>query len=252
MLCVAALAVAAVLPVQTADAKRQFGSRTLQIGSKGRDVRVLQDMLTKVGHRVKVDGRFGPGTARRVKAWESRSQLEPNGVVTPEDAQELRGQVAAGAYEAGGARYEEPAPPPPAPAGAKATIAPDGTAVAPAGAPEAVKRIIAAGNEIHDKPYVYGGGHGRWNDRGYDCSGSVSYALHGADLLDQAMPSGGFMRWEEPGRGQWVTIYANEGHMYMVVAGLRFDTSGRSDRGSRWTREMRSSRGYVARHPAGL
>ena len=123
---------------------------------------------------------------------------------------------------------------------------------APAGAPPQVQQIIAAGNEIASKPYKYGGGHGKWDDSGYDCSGSVSYALHGAGLLDEALPSGSFVDWGDPGPGQWVTIYANGGHMYMVVAGLRFDTSGRSNHNTRWQSEQRSSDGYTVRHPPGL
>ena len=136
--------------------------------------------------------------------------------------------------------------------GETATIGPDGLAIAPASAPEAVKTMIAAGNEIHDKPYKYGGGHGRWNDTGYDCSGSMSYVLHAAGLLDQALDSTGFMSWGDAGKGQWVTNYANSGHSYMVIAGLRFDTSGRADDGSRWDTEMRSASGYTIRHPTGL
>jgi hypothetical protein len=137
-------------------------------------------------------------------------------------------------------------------AGTKAKVDKHGVAVAPAGAPDVVKRIIAAGNRIASKPYRYGGGHGRWKDTGYDCSGSVSYALHGASLLKQSMPSGSFMNWGKKGPGKWVTIYANGGHMYMVVAGLRFDTSGASSAGTRWQAGMRSNAGYVVRHPAGL
>ncbi len=139
-----------------------------------------------------------------------------------------------------------------APAGSRAKLI-NGKAVAPRNAPRVVKRVIAAANRIEEKPYRYGGGHARWNDSGYDCSGSVSYALHGAGLLDRSMTSGGFMSWARSGKGNWVTTYAHEGHMYMVVAGLRFDTSGAKGRGgSRWSREMRSSSGYVARHPRGL
>ncbi len=101
-------------------------------------------------------------------------------------------------------------------------------------------------------PYLYGGGHGKWEDRGYDCSGSVSYALHGAGLLEASMPSGGFMNWGDAGPGQWITTYAHGGHMFMTVAGLRFDTSGRSGAGTRWQADMRSKRGYSVRHPPGL
>jgi hypothetical protein len=115
-----------------------------------------------------------------------------------------------------------------------------------------VKAIIDAGNKIATKPYKYGGGHGKWEDTGYDCSGSMSYALHGAGLLDQALDSTGFMSWGEAGKGQWVTIYAKGSHAYMVVAGLRFDTSGRADQGTRWQAKMRSADGYTVRHPEGL
>jgi hypothetical protein len=115
-----------------------------------------------------------------------------------------------------------------------------------------VQAIIAAGNAIASKPYKYGGGHGRWTDTGYDCSGSISYALHGAGLLDTALDSTGFMSWGERGKGTWVSTYSNPSHAYMVVAGLRFDTSARSQTGNRWTDEMRSSSGYTVRHPTSL
>jgi hypothetical protein len=112
--------------------------------------------------------------------------------------------------------------------------------------------VIRAANRIATMPYKYGGGHGRWEDTGYDCSGSVSYALHGAGLLDSALTSGGFMSWGAAGPGRHITIYANPGHVYMVVNGRRFDTTGRSETGSRWQPNDRSSDGYVVRHPPGL
>ena len=113
----------------------------------------------------------------------------------------------------------------------------DGLAVAPASAPEDVKAIIAAGNKIASTPYKYGGGHGRWRDSGYDCSGSVSYVLHAAGQLDTPLDSSGFMRWGERGVGQWVTIRSNPGHAYLIVAGLRFDTSARRVTGNRWSED---------------
>ena len=134
----------------------------------------------------------------------------------------------------------------------KATISPDGLAIAPASAPDPVKTIIAAGNQIASKPYKYGGGHAKFDDSGYDCSGSVSYALHGAGLLETALPSGDFTDWGDAGPGQWVTIYANSGHMFMVVAGIRFDTSGRTRNNTRWQTDMRSTSSYTVRHPPGL
>jgi hypothetical protein len=115
-----------------------------------------------------------------------------------------------------------------------------------------VATVIAAGNEIATKPYKWGGGHGAWKDSGYDCSGSVSFALAGAGLLDSPLTSGGLMRYGKPGPGRWITIYANNGHTFMVVAGLRFDTSG-AQGGTRWQPpDGRSYAGFTARHPPGL
>jgi cell wall-associated NlpC family hydrolase len=129
----------------------------------------------------------------------------------------------------------------------------DGFAIAPASAPNKVKRAIDAANQIvKGKPYCMGGGHGRRRDTCYDCSGSVSYALTGAGLLDASMPSGSFMNWEKGGKGAWITTYANEGHIYAVIAGLRLDTSMTTGDGPGWSKQMRSSSGYVARHPAGF
>ncbi len=129
----------------------------------------------------------------------------------------------------------------------------DGFAIPPASAPNKVRRAIEAANEIvKGKPYCMGGGHARRRDRCYDCSGSVSYALTGAGLLDASMPSGSFSRWGEPGKGRWITTYSNSGHIYAVIAGLRLDTSMTDGDGPGWSTEMRSSSGYVARHPAGL
>jgi hypothetical protein len=111
---------------------------------------------------------------------------------------------------------------------------------------------IAAANRITRKPYRYGGGHGSFSDSGYDCSGAVSYALHGAGLLRTPHDSTGFESYGRSGPGAWITVYANSGHAYAVIAGLRFDTSGRGENGPRWRPEPRSGRGYVVRHPAGL
>ena len=136
---------------------------------------------------------------------------------------------------------------------AKAAMTPDRrTAVAPAGAPPQVVAAIAAANRITRKPYKWGGGHGRWRDSGYDCSGAVSYVLHAARLLGRARDSSGLMSYRASGRGAWITVHANRGHAYVTIAGLRFDTSGRGEEGPRWRLEPHSGRGYVARHPWGL
>jgi hypothetical protein len=134
----------------------------------------------------------------------------------------------------------------------KATALPNGIALPPLEAPEAVKQMIEAGNVIARKPYLWGGGHGRWLDKGYDCSGSVSFVLAAAGYLESPLASGPLMSWGEPGPGKWVTIYSHQGHVFMEVAGIRFDTSGARETGSRWQNELRSTAGFVARHPPGL
>jgi cell wall-associated NlpC family hydrolase len=130
----------------------------------------------------------------------------------------------------------------------------DGRAIAPAGAPPTVKQVIAAANQIDGRPYVWGGGHTSWFTRGYDCSGAVGYALHGADLLATTMVSGQLADWGEAGVGRWITVYANAEHVFMVVAGLRFDTRDAPPgvSGPRWHRAIVDTDGFVARHPAGL
>ena len=157
--------------------------------------------------------------------------------------------VSAAGSSSGGAPYQ---PPP-----HKARIV-NGRAIAPADAPPEVKAVIDAANRIVEKPYRYGGGHGKWNDSGYDCSGSVSFALHGAKLISRPMDSSEFMSWAKGGAGRWVTVYANSGHVFMMVAGLRFDTGYRDayaakhgakpGSGPRWGRKRPTS-GFVARHP---
>jgi cell wall-associated NlpC family hydrolase len=221
----------------------KFGSRTLRQGASGADVKTLQRYLDKLGHETMVDGQFGRGTARSVRGFEAEAGRTVDAVVTRPDARVIKSEVMSSS-----ATPEEPT----APATGKATLGADGLAIAPADAPEQVKAIIAAGNEIATAPYKYGGGHAKWEDSGYDCSGSISYALHGAGLLKRALDSGEFMSWGERGRGSWVTIRANPGHAYMIVAGLRFDTSSRKSNGNRWTTKMRSARGYRGVHPEGL
>jgi peptidoglycan hydrolase-like protein with peptidoglycan-binding domain len=249
-LAVGIAALGLALPMTTsAEAQRYaFGSRALSEGSRGSDVRTLQRYLTRVGLRTEVDGMYGPHTARRVKSWERRSDSRVNGRLSRREARKMRSQVARGVM------VYHPAPQPsPAPSGEKATLNADGTANAPGSAPAEVKGAIAAANRIVGKPYKYGGGHGRWEDSGYDCSGAMSYALHGGGLLNRQLTSGDFMSWGRRGKGSWITVYANSGHGYLVVAGLRFDTGWHGGgSGPRWSGEMRPSDGYVIRHPRGL
>jgi len=152
----------------------------------------------------------------------------------------------------GGTTMPAPQPIPTTPLPTAQLSADGRTAIAPASAPLEVQNAILAANQITHKPYRYGGGHRTWKDRGYDCSGSVSYALHGGGLLTSPLPSTSFMRWGLPGRGTWITIYTNPGHAYAVIAGLRFDTSGPGERGPRWRKTARYSRTYVVRHPVGF
>ena len=160
----------------------------------------------------------------------------------------------------GGAAFDEDAPDPTKPTveGTTAVRLPNGLAAAPTLAPAEVQEVIWAANEIVGKPYVYGGGHNRtFKSSGYDCSGTVSYALNGAGLLKSPLDSGSFMRWGKAKKGDWITVYANSGHAYAVIAGLRLDTSAAgetasSGKGPRWRSNARRQSGFVARHPKGL
>ncbi len=136
---------------------------------------------------------------------------------------------------------------------AKAKLLPTGELIPPASAPPRVKAVIEAANKIRTKPYIWGGGHARWWDKGYDCSGSVSYALHGGEFIESPLPSGPMEKWGLPGEGRWITVYANGGHAYAVIAGFRWDTSGDEgdETGPRWHEELRDNIGFVARHPLG-
>ena len=155
----------------------------------------------------------------------------------------------------GGATFTPPPPPP-----EKATLV-NGRLIAPASAPRRVVKAIRAANRIVEKPYRYGGGHQLYRkgrlDSGYDCSGAVSYALYGGRFLRSPLPSGAMMGWGEEGTGQWITVYAHSGHAYVVIAGFRFDTSMHDadapgpSTGPRWSRTLRRSSAFVARHPSG-
>jgi peptidoglycan hydrolase-like protein with peptidoglycan-binding domain len=249
--------------------RRWLGIRRLTVGAKGHDVIVLQKDLTQLGYAAASDGEFGPKTRVSVRLFERSAGLQVDGVVSAKEARTLKKVARLGA-SAGAVSLKTGATvapttlatPPAAPVEAApavsaaptaaATIGADGLAIAPPGAPAAVVAIIQAGNQIAHKPYLYGGGHDSWQDSGYDCSGSVSFALHGAGLIDTPMSSYDFPGWGQPGPGQWVTVYGMASHAYMVVAGIRFDTSSSKGGGSRWTTEPRSSAGYTAVHPAGL
>jgi cell wall-associated NlpC family hydrolase len=244
----AALAALVALPATAGAAT--YGTRTLSVGKHGADVRALQRFLGYAGHRVSRDGEFGPRTQRALRATESELELTADGTATRREQRAIRRAVSPAA--SGGAAYVPPPPPGEVVPGAKGSVTADGFAVPPASAPAVVKDVIEAGNAIATTPYKWGGGHASWDDTGYDCSGSVSYALHGGGLLDSPLVSGDFARWGAPGTGRYISIYANASHVYMVVAGMRFDTSARSRGGSRWTMDGRSSDGFTVTHPKAL
>ena len=217
-----------------------LGYRTLRKGMTGHDVRILQDFLTRAGYPTSIAGVFGPTTLANVKAFERAHGLPADGVVSKTVAAVLRAAVAKAEKAYAG------------PVG-RAHLNSDGTVTPPANAPAVIRNVIAAANRIAFKPYIYGGGHGSWNDSGYDCSGSVSYALHGGNLISAPEDSGELESYGSAGAGRWITIWANAGHTYMYVAGLRFDTSAQGETGgSRWTSTPRSNGGFVERHPTGL
>jgi hypothetical protein len=261
-MCAGSAALITLLVPGVADAR--LGDSTLAIGDRGRDVKIAQKLLTRAGVQTVADGVYGRGTATRVKRFERGARLRVDGKLSPADARALKqaakrgraGNAQAESGDAEGVGANGGAAPGQAPAssdGAEAQLSADGrTAVAPANAPEEVKRAIAAANRITNKPYRYGGGHGDFEDSGYDCSGAVSYALHGGGMLDQPLDSTGFMSWGEAGPGEWITVYAHGSHAFVVIAGLRFDTSGSGEKGPRWREEPRSGSGYTVRHPAGF
>ena len=163
----------------------------------------------------------------------------------------------AAAQTGGAVPPPEAAPPPVTTPGSVAKLKKNGKAIAPADAPIQVQNAIAAANRIRKKPYIYGGGHKSFDSKGYDCSGAVSYVLNAAGLLESPLPSGPLMKWGVPGRGSWISVYANAGHTYAVIAGLRWDTSAvnepiNSGSGPRWRATKRKAAGYTVRHAEGL
>jgi peptidoglycan hydrolase-like protein with peptidoglycan-binding domain len=270
--CVPLAALLALIVPASAEAR--YAARTLTVGSHGSDVKQLQTYLTRAGIATTADGQYGTGTARAVKRFERAQGRPADGKATPAEQRMIQRAAQSGSGASanpsssngaatGGSSYDDsttdPSGAPPATTGngtGRARMSADGhTAIAPSDAPQEVKNAIAAANRITTKPYRYGGGHGSWEDSGYDCSGSVSYALHGGGLLSKPLDSSSFERWGQAGAGTWITVYANSGHAYVVIAGLRFDTSAAGSSGGdgpRWRTKARSASGYVARHPAGF
>jgi peptidoglycan hydrolase-like protein with peptidoglycan-binding domain len=239
-----------------ASAEAKYASRTLAQGSQGSDVKTFQKYLKKSGFKTKATGYYGSQTYGAERAFEGQAGLTVDGTATRADQKAVRKAARTAATKDAGSTGGQGYEPPQANPTERAVISSDGrTAIAPDTAPQEVKDAIAAANRITTKPYRYGGGHGQWKDTGYDCSGSVSYALHGGGLLKRPLDSSSFMSWGGAGRGEWITIYANSGHAYTVIAGLRFDTSAAGASGGsgpRWRNKWRSPTGYTARHPIGF
>ena len=310
-------------------AARTLGSRVLQQGMRGSDVRALQQLLTRAGFQTPIDGSFGAATERAVAAFERQWELKATGTVTKSVAAELR-DVVSGAAANGGSSFAvtattvDPVTAPTLSQGstgswvrtlqsdltfvgypttvdgqfgsttvqsvdafktahgfnadgvmgspawtalltavnqienaptATARLNPDGSVSAPSSAPPIIQTMIAAANRIATKPYCYAGGHGRWNDSCYDCSGSVSYVLHAAGMLSVSEDSTQLESFGSRGLGRWVTIWANAGHTYMRIAGLYFDTAaqGSNSLNDRWAKtNIEDNSAFIVRHPTGL
>ena len=226
----------------------QLGKRLLRKGLHGSDVTILQGYLTIAGYPTTVDGQFGPQTAASVASFKQAHSIIPaNGVA---------GHTFDTALQAAISAYETDVPT------GITTINPDGTATAPANAPAAVQAAVTAANQIINTSYCVGGGHGQWQSSCYDCSGSVSYVLHGAGLLAQSEDSTGLESYGAAGPGQWITIYADAGHAFIVIAGRAFDTANYGGpnipigTGPRWRSNplgnLADGGNYIVRHPLGL
>ncbi len=249
-------------PVKQNGGSEHLGNRVLKPGMHGHDVRVLQAYLTVDGYPTTVDGDFGPSTKSSVLSWQGANQVAENGVFTYADSRKLREDVAK--VESSPKSVSDPTTAPTTTPGATATIDSAGNASAPASAPAVVKEMIAAANSIDTKPYIYAGGHATWTAPGYDCSGAVSFVLHAAGLLSSSEDSTGLESFGSAGKGQWVTIYANAGHTWIVIAGLAFNTAhwgptAPAGSGPRWLTKADATAnlndgtgGYTVRHPTGL
>jgi peptidoglycan hydrolase-like protein with peptidoglycan-binding domain len=214
-------------------AHRRSHASASEGSSGGNPVRRLQEAL-----HVQVDGTFGPETEAAVRRLQAHDGLTVDGVVGPQTWSAL------GLKE--GVTLHPPQAPTPTPSSGA------GESSSAGGGSSVVARVIAAANEIATRPYVYGGGHGSFQSTGYDCSGSVSYALHGGGLLSSPEDSSELESYGDPGPGRYITIYADAEHAWMVVDGRRFDTIAQQESGTRWSDSMMSTAGYVVRHPAGL
>ena len=228
-------------------ARSPWGNKTLKSGMSGSDISLLQFYLDVAGVPTNVDGQFGSRTKASVIKYEQAHGLKANGNVSPTDGRSIGGAVAAvDAIKPNG----------------KTQIHSNGTASAASNAPPVVQAVVAAANKIINTSYCYAGGHGSWQSNCYDCSGSVSYALHGAHLLSTSEDSTQMEHYGAPGKGRWITIYADSQHAFLVVDGRAFDTANYggpnkpAGSGPRWrtdpTGNLADGGNYIVRHPPGL
>jgi peptidoglycan hydrolase-like protein with peptidoglycan-binding domain len=210
-------------------ARRKSSARSVTSGRASATRAQVRKLQRRLG--LSADGVFGAETLAAVKRFQSKQGLTPDGVVGPATRDALG--IGSGPTLKRGAGKGG--------AGGVGRVG-----------PVAVLRMIHAANQIASLPYKYGGGHGQWKDSGYDCSGAVSYVLHAVGMLKASRTADKFVTWGLPGPGRHVTVYANGGHVYMVINGRRFDTSSRFVSGTYWTTQMRDPSSFVARHPAGL
>jgi hypothetical protein len=224
------------------------------IGTSGAGdaIDTLGNSLALLGARYRIENEGGHGAAAEAGAPEaspalSEEVVDPstlpaasagsNGTTVPHTSAMSRDEIFA--HSRGG--------------GESTAILLSGVALAPPDAPEVVKDVINNANMIVGRPYIWGGGHGSWYSSGYDCSGSVSFALYGGGLIPRPLTSGDLARWGAPGPGKWITVYANAGHTFAEIAGLRWDTVGdEQGTGPRWHLVSNSSAGFAVRHPPGL
>ena len=272
------LAVLATLATATsASAAAKFGGRLLHMGARGLDVTTLQRDLTAAGFTTSATGVFTLQTKAQVKAFQRRYRLSVDGVVGPTTYARLTRVVhklanvpdtALGVSGPNQTATTATSSLPPSDSGGAGFVPPaaDGPVLAagldqqtglvqpPANAPMVIQEVIQGANQIAFKPYIFGGGHGSFFAAGYDCSGSVSFALHAARLLSTPLDSTQFESYGDPGPGRWITLYANGGHVFMKVAGLWFDTAAQSasNGNDRWSRSRVSpGSDWVVRHPSG-
>ncbi len=226
----------------------RLGRRMLRQGLHGSDVTILQGYLTIAGFPTSVDGNFGPQTGSSVAAFKRAHNITPaNGVAGASFVRALRAAISSYTSDV---------------STGTATIDPDGTVTLPAGAPAAVQSMVNSADQILDTSYCVGGGHGKWKSSCYDCSGSVSYVLHGAGLLSSSEDSTGLESYGSAGPGRWVSIYADASHAFIVIAGRAFDTADYggpnlpSGDGPRWRSNplgnLADGGHYIVRHPPGL